>query len=310
MKKTLNAEIPHRLLRGFQREAFQNLYTDTSQLTVRSFANSGLMISPFIILVLIVFVVLITLSFIFLKNNIKMESNENNNISDNKIATINKLKMEKIILNTDDGIEIVGDYYFVPGSKFTGILLHMMSADRKSFEKFTDALNQSGISVLSIDLRGHGESINSTKGKLNYEKFTEQEHQASIFDVGAASNFLKVQGFAVENQFLIGASIGANLALKFLSENEKIKGVVLLSPGLNYKGILLDSLISEESAEKILFISSIEDLYSYQTIQTLYKKFPKSELLIFSGKEHGTDILKNHKESTEKIIFWLKSKLI
>lgn len=36
---------------------------------------------------------------------------------------------------------------------------------------------------------------------------------------------------------LVGASIGANYALRALAADEKLRGAVLLSPGLDYHGV-------------------------------------------------------------------------
>ena len=262
----------------------------------------------FIIFILIV--IGITFSFIVIKKNVNVNNESKKNIVGVKEDKIDELQMEKIILNTDDGVEIVGDYYPVVGSKFAGILLHMMPATRKSYTEVSRVLNEAGWSVLSIDLRGHGESINSSRGKLNYEKFTDKEHQGSIFDISSASNFLKSKGFAVDSQFLIGASIGANLSLKFLSENKDIKTAILISPGLNYKGILTEPLMSNEISNKVLLVSSTGDVDSYGAVKLLKEKYQNSELMIFAGEGHGTDIFKNYKDSTDKVVNWLKGKLI
>lgn len=262
----------------------------------------------FFFLILVVIVIAITIVLVFLKRAAKI-NNEMPPTVLNKKGNGNA-RSNRIIFNTDDGVEIVADYYSVSGAKFAGILLHMMPSDRKSYSKIAEVFNQVGWNALAIDLRGHGESVNSTKGKLDFSKFTDKEHQGSIFDISAASNFLKSQGFAVENQFLVGASIGANLSMQFLSENKNIKASILLSPGLDYRGILTEPLLAEEISDKILFISTTGDSYSYNTVQELRKKSSKTEQIIFTGNEHGTDILKSHKEAIEKITNWLKGKLI
>jgi dienelactone hydrolase len=267
----------------------------------------------FIFTILLMLVVAISAILIVFKRSIKQmneKANKNIIIDMDKKEDPDYYRPERIILNTDDGVEIVADYSFVEGSKFAGLLLHMMPADRKSYLKFSQELNKNGWTTLSIDLRGHGESVSSDKGRLDYRKFSDKEHQASMFDLSAASNFLKTQGLAFENQFLVGASIGANLSLKFLSENNKIKAAVLVSPGLDYRGILIEPFVDEKISDKIILVATVGDSYSYRTTQIIGKKSEKIKMQIYPGESHGTDILREHQQATEEIINWLKEKLI
>ncbi len=219
-------------------------------------------------------------------------------------------QVEKVEFTTEDGVEIIGDFYEVPDSKYAGILIHMMPANRKSFRELALKLKETGYSVLAIDLRGHGESINSTKGLLDYREFSDEEHQASIYDIKSASKFLESKGFPITNQFLIGASIGANLSLQFLSLNNEIKCAVLLSPGLDYRGIKLENYLKKELGEKLLVIVTKEDLQSYSSINKIKEITPSSTILEYPGNAHGTDILNQYSELYDKIIFFLKEKLL
>ena len=139
--------------------------------------------------------------------------------------------MEKVTLKTEDGLDIVGLYYLGPSSKGT-LLLHMMPATKESWEEFAVKLQAEGYQVLAIDLRGHGESSGGPEG---FRNFSDVDHQKSMFDIDAGIEFLEKKGAARNNLVLIGASIGANLALWSLTENKEIKMPVLLSPGLDYR---------------------------------------------------------------------------
>jgi len=219
-------------------------------------------------------------------------------------------KIGKVKFTTEDGVEIIGDFYEVNTSKYGGILIHMMPSDRKSWKDLALKLKESGYSVLAIDLRGHGESINSTKGLLDYKKFSNEEHQASIYDIKAASKFLESKGYPITNQFLIGASIGANLSLQFLSLNNDLKCAILLSPGLDYRGIKLENYLRKELGEKLLVITTKEDLQSYPSINKIKEIAPSSTILEYPGNAHGTEILNQFPELYDKIIFFLKEKLL
>src|SRR3989338_9524623 len=117
---------------------------------------------------------------------------------------------EYVSFITGDGVEIAGIYRPGDGEKFA-ILLHMMPATKESWEAFTSILSEMGYASLAIDARGHGES--TMNGTLDYQTFSDKQHQAKIDDVEAALTFLKDHGAAEEEVIVMGASIGANLAI-------------------------------------------------------------------------------------------------
>ncbi len=217
---------------------------------------------------------------------------------------------EKVEFQTEDGVKIIGHFYQAKESKYAGILLHMMPAIKESYSELAKRLQDAGYSVLAIDFRGHGESINSVKGVLNYKNFTDKEHQEYIYDVKAASEYLKKRGFPIENQFLIGASIGANIALQFLSLNSEIKAVVLISPGLNYRGIKIEDFLKKEMDSKILVITGIKDLQSASSLDLFKNVTPSSTLITLDSDAHGTDLFEIFPDLVDKIIVFLREKLI
>jgi len=218
--------------------------------------------------------------------------------------------MEKVSFTTSDGVKIVANYYPNKEAKFAGILIHMRPKTKESFDKLAKFLQEKGFSLLAIDLRGHGESREGVSGYLDYNSFSEEEERQSIKDLEAASAFLEKEGFDKEKQFLIGASIGANLAYQFLTENEKIKAAVLLSPGYNYRGIILDNFFKNNLDSKIMVISSKDDqqmaLLGFKWFQ---EKHPSSTLIMLEKGGHGTDYLEVYPELQEKIYNFLIEKL-
>mgnify|MGYP001619515732 FL=1 len=194
----------------------------------------------------------------------------------------------RVELKTEDNVTIIGDLY--EGNEIGIILLHMYTTTRHIWNEFAQELHARGYTVFSLDFRGHGESA------LNYKKFSEEDFNKMIFDVKAAHHFL-----GKEKTVVIGASIGANIALKYASH---VDGVVALSPSFNYKGIR-----TEDDAKKItvpvLLISSEEDIQSFNDIRKLHYLIKGSGLKTCSGKGHGTRMLDSE---TKMLIFgWLDS---
>lgn len=222
----------------------------------------------------------------------------------------NLMELQKVNFITKDGVTIVANYYPNKSAKFVGILIHMRPQTKESFDEFAKILQKEGYAVLAIDLRGHGESVNSILGKLDYQKFSEDEEKKSIDDINSASLFLEKEGYPKENQFLIGASIGANLSFQFLSENPNIKAAVLLSPGLNYRGVILENFKKEGLGEKIFVAAAQDDNPAVSAGRKLKEWYPNIYYLEYQSGGHGTDLFNSHPELKEKIIIWLREKLI
>lgn len=218
---------------------------------------------------------------------------------------------EKILLKTKDGVEIIGDYYSVEEADAPAlVLLHMMPADRNSYKTFAQKAREAGFQSLAIDLRGHGESVNSEKGKLNYQKFNDKEHQESVLDVEAAVEFFREKGVAAEKIHFVGASIGANLALTHIAERPEFPKAVLLSPGLDYRGIETAPFAEKlEKNQAVFFVAAEGDFYSAESARRLYDiAKSKKTAKIYGGSEHGTDMFKTNPELMDEIIRFLAKK--
>lgn len=196
---------------------------------------------------------------------------------------------------TDDGVSIVGTYY-APSSGLkdstpTIILLHMLGKDRSTWNTFASALSHKGYDVLAIDLRGHGDSIKQGSSTASYQSFTENDFNKMTLDVKAAKQFLIEQKNAKPDRMaVIGASIGANIALNYAATlDPTIKIVILLSPGLNYRGVAMSDTITKY--KNPIYIAATEgDSESAKDSQTLCTKINCGEnLKIYSGSSsHGT----------------------
>ena len=222
---------------------------------------------------------------------------------------------KKIFITTKDNKKIAANLFEPekPQVSVRGwiLLIHMMPATKESWDSFAEKLLNADYGALAIDLRGHGESEQGPSGFL---KFSDKEHQNGIFDLEAGIEFLKSRGAKPEKIFLIGASIGANLSLQWLAENSEFKKAVLLSAGLNYRGVETKSLIKILKPDQQVFLASAKDdgraeVNAAQN-QKLYEAVPvavKKEIKIYETGGHGTDILKNQPDLPDLIIKFLNN---
>ena len=205
-----------------------------------------------------------------------------------------------VTLTTSDGISLSADHY--PSDGITITLFHMMPSTKESYKAFAEKLVAAGIAILAIDLRGHGASEGGPNG---YKEYTDEQHRESSKDVDAAIAL-------VHPQFIGGASIGANLSLQHIAKSDSVKKAILLSPGLNYKGIESLSLAKQVSPDKSIYIVAAKDdvrrlgSADRQGRQIFEVLNCQKKIKIFDTGGHGTDILDTHPEFMDELIAWLK----
>jgi alpha-beta hydrolase superfamily lysophospholipase len=215
---------------------------------------------------------------------------------------------ERITFTTDDGVIIVGDWFPAPTVLGAVVLLHMMPETRTSWGLLQRELAKRSIASLAIDLRGHGESVETTDGnKLDYNEFTDEEHQASMFDVASAVAWVKGRGQDLERVALGGASIGANLALEMLGEEPKLCGAVLFSPSHDYRGMNALQDVQNILPHQALFIvSSEDDQESFADSRQLYDQAPTDSktYVPYKNAGHGTHIFDTDRGLIAKTADW------
>jgi alpha-beta hydrolase superfamily lysophospholipase len=217
--------------------------------------------------------------------------------------------MEQITLKTSDDKQIAANYYSLDVNKKAAILVHMMPATKESWNDFAVSLLEKGYNGIAIDLRGHGSSSGGPDG---WKSFSDEEHQASISDLEAAYDFLKEKGFADDTITCIGASIGANLCLQFLAKHPTIQQAVLLSPGINYRGIKTEPLMQElRPDQRVLLVGSNDDPQSNVNVigQLIMHNSGGAEVksLVYQNAGHGTNMFgREMPDLKSEILNWLR----
>lgn len=219
--------------------------------------------------------------------------------------------MEEITFMTADGVKIAGNY-FRPEKEHSPVflLLHMMPSTKESWNSFASLLNKNGFAVLAIDLRGHGKSIEKNGTRLDYKEFEDSDHRESMKDIAAAKEFLaKQKNIDIKRMAMAGASIGANLSLWQASMDKDIKLLILLSAGLNYRGIIAERLAPAYSGP-VYLLASEGDANAARSSRELITVFHGDKILeIIKGDSHGTNMFLTEPLLMEKLLNWSIQKL-
>jgi len=222
--------------------------------------------------------------------------------------------MERIIFQTSDHVVIVGDFLASSGATRAVLLLHMMPADRQSWSKLQEALRERGMASLAIDLRGHGESVVQDGRRLDYRDFEDEQHQGYLEDARAALFWLRTRGFDAAHVTLVGASIGANVALAIAAEHPAIPAVALLSPGENFRGITTYDAAEALRPQQALFAAASEgdDQESFDAMREIIRRAPSSGKTAkpFASAGHGTNLFTAVPRLVGELADWISQQII
>lgn len=205
-------------------------------------------------------------------------------------------------LETPDGLVLIGTFYgpldFEP--PWPGvILLHMLWSDRTTWDEYAHELARNGFAVFALDMRGHGE----TGGEVDWDLAAD--------DIQMVWDNLSARPEIASNRMgMVGASIGANMALVSGTNEPDARTVVLLSPGLSYAGVETSDAMVAYGERPVFIAASQEDAYSANSSRKLHEiAVGEARLDMYQDAGHGTFMLANEPELGEEIINWLKEYL-
>lgn len=192
-----------------------------------------------------------------------------------------------------DPLILQGDYTAAASSGAPVlVMLHGLGSSRGEWTPLVQRAVQRGWGTLAFDLRGHGHSRGTMAGRtVNFED--PQNGRTAAFwkqlpgDLEqVVATLEKKTGTPRERIVLVGASIGANTVLDAATRLNGLDALVLLSPGLDYAGILTEGPMSA-LATPTLMIAAQPDLYAYTSCQRLKTLAPPG-LLTWKPMEEGT----------------------
>ena len=209
---------------------------------------------------------------------------------------------KEVGFKTEDQVDIKGTYYPPSNPQGQGpaiLLVHGLDGNKESWQAFATAAQKAGYAVLAFDIRGHGESGG---GKF---------HDQMVQDLDAALNWManrpEING---DRLGIVGATLGANLALREGSLNPKVKSVVMLSPGLDYEGITTVDALATYGQRAVMFVATENDTYAADTARNLNSRaLGQHQLQIYPGSQQGIEVFQAQVGLTPMVLAWFSSTL-
>ena len=209
----------------------------------------------------------------------------------------------RVTFSSLDGTTLAGEVFEAANRPSPGVVLvHMLSRNKSDWHGLPDRLRDAGITALAIDLRGHGSSSGSP-GEL----------AAMVQDVRAAAQWLAARGNVRPDAIaIVGASLGASLALLAAAELPTVRAIGLLSPSLDYRGLRTDTGLIKRLGSRMLWLSaSTEDPLALRTLRDFAAESSgPREQMVSNAAAHGTILLERDGEVGRALVDWLRRSLL
>lgn len=188
------------------------------------------------------------------------------------------------------------------------ILLHMLGKSGANWSDLAQRLSQSSFAAFAPDFRGHGESCQTTTGLVvKYSEFKATDYASFVRDVKAT--VLAVRGrFPTETIGIIGAGLGANVALNYAVSDSGVSGAILLSAGTDYRGITLPANPLPDHLA-VTMVAASDDDYAAVTAREFSTHNESVKQIEFEKGGHGTYMLESHPELIDSILTFLQMTL-
>ncbi len=227
--------------------------------------------------------------------------------------TSGKPRGRPVTLTTRDGFRLFATYWPGTSGGRGVVFVHGEGRSSEDWRRLGERFAGRGIHAIAMDLRGHGRSTTDPHGKrLTYDDLTPEDFKAMVEDVRAAVRYLRDKTTVNPDQIaLLGASLGANLAIQYAAEDPRIANVLLLSPGLEYHGVSAENAIERYGSRPLFIAVSREDRFSAKTSLVLDAMARgKKYLKIYTGAGHGARMLTREPSLEPTLYRWISGTLL
>lgn len=205
-------------------------------------------------------------------------------------------------IEAEDGLSLYGDFYASPQSNGRAVLLlHELYTNRSSWRWVIDPLRANGYHVLAVDLRSWGDS----RGATNWRR--------AQTDTQVWLTWLYEQPNVRDDRvFILGSSMGANLAMVGCADAEFCAGAVAISAGANYFGVgTSDALIS---GRPMLILYAERDSIPRRDVPRMQTRIEEAELsdivsfISYEGRAHGMLLFDDNDDLIPEFIGWMNQR--
>jgi dienelactone hydrolase len=214
-------------------------------------------------------------------------------------------------LTAPDGLALKATFFPAPSRGPGVLLLHQCNRQRAIWNDLAQRLAAAGIHVLTMDLRGFGESAGDRFEKAPAAVQAKQQTQWPA-DIDVAFQYLSSQPNVTRDVIGVGgASCGVNNSVQTARRHPEVKSLVLLSGTTDLEGRRF--LRSGRRVPTFLALADDDEFpQSVLTTQWLHSvtATPEKTLVHYAKGGHGADMFAPHPELVTAIVVWFRTTLI
>lgn len=180
-------------------------------------------------------------------------------------------------------LSIAGD-----GSR-AALLLHQCNRDQSMWAPLISALNERGVSTMTVDLRGYGESATAS--------YNVREHGFDTVVQNVGKDILSINATwrdsttDAEQRVVVGASCGGGLATRLAVEADDVDALLLFSPSLRSNWLPDPAREKLDSTRDVpaLAVVAEDDTAAVESIGLVFDRnaSPLSQRITYKGDLHG-----------------------
>ena len=218
-----------------------------------------------------------------------------------------------VTITASDGVALKGTYFAAAKPGPAVLLLHMCNTDRHSWDPLATQLADAGISALTVDYRGFGESGGPRFDTLGAVAAQQMVNGAWPGDVDKAYEFLLAQPGVDKARIGVGGgSCGVTQALLAAKRHPEVRSLVLLAGPANRDG---RRFLMENNWLPVFAAAADDDQFDRDAPQqmrwlTQLSGNPRNKFMGFADGKHGTEIFRPHPELLQAITAWYEDTLV
>src|SRR5215472_7569049 len=210
-------------------------------------------------------------------------------------------------LTAPDGLKLKGTFFAAATPGPGVLLLHQCNQQRKVWDDLAKRMAAAGMNVMTVDLRGYGDSQGTPIDKLTPEQINVVFREKMPLDVETAYKFLVSQP-NVSPGILVagGASCGVNQSVHVAMKHPEVKALLLLSEITDMEG--RNFLRAHPSLP--LFLATAEDdadpgVSDLMQWLSTFSTNPHTKFVRYKTGGHGVEMFVAHPELPMSIVDWV-----
>lgn len=217
----------------------------------------------------------------------------------------------ELSFTADDGVTIHGSYWApAQPTEACVVFAHQLSSTRAEYVPVIARLVGQA-HLYAIDLRGHGASTLGPDGALSWKGFTDEDWQRVERDLLGALDAVRGKGGGAAC-VVVGASIGSSATLRLAgSAQDRVAGVVLLSPGLNYRNLATPDAARATRAPVLIVHSQEKGAVDAATaLANILRDVPTPvDVIADPGTAHGMKIVAGDAAILDRVVAFIAARL-